>query len=387
MAADPSTTVLRERNVGYSAFDTGSNRWRYAWLWSAIWLVYLAQPFQEAWQLHDPVKRVVGVVTIATFAIMYISMFQLIRNRRQAGTPLPYPTRTLWTVASIALTTIAFLTIGQPASGLLVYLAVMAIFFYPNRIAIAAVLGILAASIVIPALVAGWSVDSNLTFSIFVAALAMWGVTQILQRNAQLAAAREELARLAVAEERNRLARDLHDILGHSLTVIAIKAELAGRLIRLDPGRAEAEVSDVEQLSRQALADVRAAVAGFREVTLAGELAGARSALTAAEIKADLPTAVDPLPPGRDELFGWAVREGVTNVIRHSGASACRIRVSPDEVEVCDDGQGPGDAGGDEPATVGHGLVGLRERAHAAGGSLHVGRGAEGGFSLRVRMP
>ena len=104
---------------------------------------------------------------------------------------------------------------------------------------------------------------------------------------------REENSRLELADERNRFARDLHDILGHSLTVITVKAELANRLIDVDPARARAEVADLERLSRDALADVRRAVQGYRELTLPGELARARTALSAAEITADLPNSTD----------------------------------------------------------------------------------------------
>ena len=140
------------------------------------------------------------------------------------------------------------------------------------------------ASVAVPAM-RGWQPDGSLAFQIFVSALAAFGVTQLIQRNMQLAAARNELTRLALADERNRFARDLHDILGHSLTVVAVKAELAGRLASLDPARAEAEIGDVERIARQALADVRAAAGGYREVTLDGELASARTALAAAGIE------------------------------------------------------------------------------------------------------
>ncbi|MDT5028003.1 MAG: two-component system, NarL family, sensor histidine kinase DesK, partial [Micromonosporaceae bacterium] len=180
----------------------------------------------------------------------------------------------------------------------------------------------------------------------------------------------------------------LHDILGHSLTVVAVKAELAGRLLRLDPARSEAEISDVERLSRQALAEVRTAVAGYRDVTLASELINARSALSAAGIDADLPTAIDVVPAAHRELFGWVVREGVTNVVRHSRASRCQVRIAPSEVEVADNGPpaaGASTAAEHAPPT-GHGLAGLRERAEAAGASLSVRRAPEGGFALTVRL-
>ena len=173
-------------------------------------------------------------------------------------------------------------------------------------------------------------------------ALAAWGVGQVIQRNAQLVAARNEITRLALADQRNQFARDLHDILGHSLTVVAVKAELAGRLASLDPQRAETEIADVERIARQALADVRAAAAGYGEITLAGELASAQTALAAAGVEADMPDQeTGQISRPQQELFGWTVREGVTNVVRHSGATRCRIRVSPSEVEISDDGCGP----------------------------------------------
>jgi two-component system sensor histidine kinase DesK len=210
----------------------------------------------------------------------------------------------------------------------------------------------------------------------------VFGIRRAILRSIELTAARKDFAELAVQEERNRFARDLHDILGHSLTVITVKAELAGRLIDANPSRAAAEVADVEQLARAALADVRAAVAGYRELSLAGELVAARTALQAAEVRADLPTVVDEVPEENRELFAWVVREGVTNVVRHSGAQRCTIRLGPSLIEVIDDGKGPTPDGG----ASGHGLVGLRERANKVGASLQVGQAADGGFRLAVRV-
>ena len=144
----------------------------------------------------------------------------------------------------------------------------------------------------------------------------------------QLRATQQELARLAVEDERSRVARDLHDILGHSLTVITVKAELAGRLVAADPARAAAEIADVEDLARGALADVRSTVSGFRGVSIATELAGARVALESAGIRASVPGTADVVPADARELFGWVVREGVTNVVRHSGATEATIRLA-----------------------------------------------------------
>jgi two-component system sensor histidine kinase DesK len=357
-----------------------SGKWRYGWLWGAIWVLYLAGPAAKAWQLPELARRIAGLTTLGLFAVAYIGTFVLLRSRRLRGRMISRPVSWLL-LAVLAVLGIGVMTVlGQPGIGVLVYLSVMAIFLLPPRAAWTSVAAILVASLVAPKLISGWRVDGVLTFQIFVAALAVWGIARIIERNGQLAAAREEIARLAVANERNRFARDLHDLLGHTLTVVTVKAELAGRLVSLAPERAEAEIADIERLSRQALADVRTAVSGYRDVSLAVELASARTALDAAGIEADLPGAVEKVPAERNELFGWAVREAVTNVVRHSGAKRCRVRITPDEVEVTDDGTGP--TGG----TGGTGLAGLRERAEAIGGTLTVGRAAEGGFSLRVRV-
>ena len=157
--------------------------------------------------------------------------------------------------------------------------------------------------------------------------IAMTGMFNLIRANSALRDAREELARIAVTSERERIARDLHDVLGHSLTTITVKAGLARRLLeRGDTARATEEVTDVERLGRQALADVRSTVSANRVASLAREVAGAREALRAAEIEAELPQAVDDVPAERQQAFAHVVREGVTNAIRHSGASKVHRR-------------------------------------------------------------
>ena len=183
----------------------------------------------------------------------------------------------------------------------------------------------------------------------------------------KLARAEQQVSTLAVAAERERIARDLHDILGHSLTAVAIKAGLAARLVEHDPAAAREQLAEVEAVARQALADVRATASGYREVRVAGEIASARSVLSAAGIEARLPTAVPALPEPVAELFGWVVREAVTNVVRHSHAHVCTITLEPDAVRVSDDGDGlpPG------PST-GSGLTGLSLRVEQAGMELRL---------------
>jgi len=206
----------------------------------------------------------------------------------------------------------------------------------------------------------------------------------LIEANKQLSRAREQIARLAVSEERLRFARDLHDLLGHSLSVIALKSELAGRLIKQAPGLAEHEVGDIENVARQALREVREAVAGYRQPTLAAEIAGAREAMTVAGIELQVEDDHDRLPPAVEALLAWTVREAATNVLRHSGAHHLGIRIETRDdhaiAEIVDDGRGGA-------ATPGSGLMGLRERVEELGGSLSAAPLPYEGFRIRVDVP
>lgn len=214
-------------------------------------------------------------------------------------------------------------------------------------------------------------------------------LTDLRERNMELTQARAELARVAVAHERERFARDLHDLLGHSLSVIAIKAELAGRLLHERVDDAASEVADVEQVARQALREVRQAVSGYRRPTLDDELEGARMALAAAGIEAEIERAAADLDPDVEALLAWTVREGATNVIRHSRARRCRVTVSSGLAgaiaEVVDDGAA---AEPDVQAGGGHGIAGLTERAERVHARIEAGRMDPGvGFRLAVSVP
>jgi signal transduction histidine kinase len=199
----------------------------------------------------------------------------------------------------------------------------------------------------------------------------------------------ELLDRAGIADIANRRVgacsggQDLHDILGHSLTVITMKAELAGRLLDVDLDRARTELKDLENLSRDALADVRSTALGLRGVSLPGEIAAARAALDAAGVDADLPSVADEVPSRWRELFAWTIREAVTNVVRHSGASRATVRITPRSVEVLDNGRGQSAAASD----TGQGLDGLRQRAMAAGAAIEVGDRPGGGFRVYVEVP
>ena len=197
-------------------------------------------------------------------------------------------------------------------------------------------------------------------------------LASLVEANAELRRAREQVAELATARERERVARDLHDILGHSLTTVAVKAGLARRVLDKggEPEVASAQIGEVEELARRALDDVRATVDGYREVRLSVELSNAAEALRAAGVDADLPRAVDDLDPALRSTFGYVLREAVTNVVRHAHADRVRVRLGKDHIEITDDGDGhPG--GG----RFGNGLSGLTERMRAVDGRLSTGPG------------
>ena len=202
-----------------------------------------------------------------------------------------------------------------------------------------------------------------------------------LARELQLT--RQQLADSAVAAERARIGRDLHDILGHSLTAIAVKAGLARRMAERGADGAAAEIADVERLAREALADVRATASGYREVSVGSEIAVAAMVLRSAGIIVQVPMAVDDVDPAGRELFGYVVREAVTNVVRHSRAHRCTVTLGPDWVQIDDDGVG---APTNETLSRGSGLSGLCQRVRESGGRLEVGPAAGGGFSVRATL-
>jgi two-component system sensor histidine kinase DesK len=371
-------------------------------VFAGVWLVYLLSPLTDVLHSDNP-WRVVGVLALLGFAALFLVGTLLIRDVRR-GEPAAQTKVWLLLGSMVVLLALAAPAGGQAVVGGAIYVAVLAVMALPGRVGAVVVVLVAVASEVVPRVVDGWSADNFFAFQVIVASFAAWGITQVIARNADLLRAREEIARLAVADERARMSRDLHDILGHSLTVITVKAELAGRLAEVEGApQARSEIGDVERLAREALADVRATVGGMRGVTLAGELAGARTALEAAGIDAHLPSSVDDVPVAWRELFAWTVREGVTNVVRHSHAERCVVRLSAKAVEVQDDGCGPaypapgrpgaGTAGanGLDGAVEGHGLAGLRERAVQLGARMSVGSGASAdglpGFVLRVEVP
>lgn len=346
--------------------------WR-RWTFPGLWLVYLAQTAGGVSRHSSGAWAVVGYVIVAAFAATYLLAIGAGWAQQDAWFYGLY-------LGGFALTAAEAFLARTDAFVFFIYLGVLTVAGL-RRYAAPIVAAMAAITLIVPAVAPGWGgPDYTDALVIVLVAFAMYAFFAVLQSNAELATARAEVARLAAENERTRIARDLHDLLGHSLTTITVKAGLARRLAeRGQHDRAGTEIAEVEQLSRRTLADVRAAVAGHRDVTVTGELATAREVLRAAGIEAELPGSVDVVDPTRSELFGWVLREAVTNVVRHARATTCTVRLGRTWIEVADDGRG-------STAGAGNGLAGLRERVAAAGGTVLVGP-ARPGWRVRVDVP
>ncbi|GAA1308171.1 sensor histidine kinase [Brachybacterium tyrofermentans] len=250
-------------------------------------------------------------------------------------------------------------------------------------------IGGLAVSGAIAAGITTGSLADALVFAVvtYMAGLSAFLIDRLLETTMQLSATREQLARTAVLEERERFSRDLHDLLGHTLSLIVVKAEAVRRFVPTDPDAAAEHARSIEEIGRSALGEVRQAVVGYRETTLADELEAARLALADAGMLIDIEvlTGAVELPGPVDRLFAWVVREGTTNILRHARARSCRILVESGggeaTLEITDDGGAVS-----APIRPGSGLAGLRERAEALGGVLVADREA-GGFRLGASVP
>ena len=342
-----------------------------------MFLGYLVTPLNQVFSApHPGLVRCAVVVLVALYACVYLAV----------AAPSRWPPRRVRVVAVIVMSACGISLAALLGPDDLVYMtyAIAAALIQTPPMA-GLVLGLATtAALLVGTTVTDGAPDINSASILVVLTIALFGTRQVLLSNAELRAARDEIATLAVAEERARMARDLHDVLGHSLITITVKTGLARRILESsgDETHAIAELRDVEHLSRTALSEVRATVSGYRTASLPAELVGARAALQAAEITADLPHAVDNVPAELQEPFAYVLREGVTNVIRHSGARRCEVRLGQSWIEVRDDGTG---AHGD--GTSGHGLAGLTERLARVGGVLTAGPAPGGGFVVRASVP
>ena len=343
--------------------------------WSPLlWVVYLGFFFIDPVVNHASQRLwTCDILGAAVFLLLYFGLFVLECPRAYMH------------IGGMVLLGVLFLPINMGACTFFIFAAAMLPFCVGTQLAAwigLVVIGGIGALEGLVRHIHGWTMFYSALFPVIIGA----GNTFLAERNRmnrQLRKANEELEHLAKLAERERIARDLHDVLGHTLSVITLKSELAGKLIDRDPGRAGKEIREVEQISRQALSEVRDAIRGYRTGGLAAELAHAKATLETAgvAVQCDAATSVQ-LPAIEESVLSLAVREGVTNVVRHARASNCRLHVAQQDgscrLEIADDGQG-------FYTLEGNGLRGMRERVEMLGGTLE--RTNRSGTTLIITLP
>ena len=366
--------------------------------WTLFTMVWLLFSVGFIVQVLGRGSSPIGTLAFLASMVAFVSMFVWLMLRY----PFPDPGLTLRGLRArlgllMVLAVLAFyveLVYGGGVPWRFMYVVVASAVILPTRYAASAVLAVTVFSGMFYAVRSGWEDlaahwGNLVPFALI--GMGMIAVGRLVVTVAELRTAREEIARLAVAEERLRFARDLHDLLGHSLSQITLKSELAGRLLPETPEteKTAKEIRDIEDVARKALGEVREAVSGYRQPALDGELKGAREMLEAAGISWWIENRAGVLPNGTDSVLGWAVREGVTNVIRHSRAKRCQIRVRQGGREICAEvtDDGVGSTSEHEGPVAGNGLSGLAERVARNGGNFEAGPLPEGGFALRVSLP
>jgi two-component system sensor histidine kinase DesK len=318
-----------------------------------------------------------AALSVGVFLALYAAAWMAIDQRQDQ--------RALMFTVGMAVLGLALMPFNVGANTYVVYSAALVPFLLPPSWAIVyfAVLiaHVIALAFVVP--VEGQMLGITTILIVMVGGLNLFYAEQ-KRRDALLGRAKEDLEEMAALAERERISRDLHDILGHTLSVIALKSELASRLADTDPARAANEIRDVERVSRDALSEVRSAVEGYRSSGLQGEIRNAARVLESAGVRLDVTIAAfpSPMPPRQESVLALALREAVTNIARHAHARRCWISVVEQNgarvLTVRDDGVGG-------VAREGHGLTGMRERVAAAGGSVTIG--GTHGTTITVSLP
>jgi two-component system, NarL family, sensor histidine kinase DesK len=375
----------------------GARLWRVSL--TPVWLVYLIEPVSSLFgHHHDALYIGGGMAIIAAFCVIFVLT---IADRDQSARR-----SLIWLGALYALAlTACILYGGEGAESLWIYVSAIAGLVVPAQRTALWILAVVGVSYVVTSLTSHIDMADflvNLLPTVLLG-LAMIGLRSHFELTRELSEARETVARLAASQERLRLARDMHDLTGQSLSMITLKSELALRLLgRLPAGpdrdRARDEIEQVGAVSRQTLHDIREAISGYRRPTLAVEIITARAALESAAITAyddpELTLMSGTFDPDAEAALAWCLREAVTNVVRHSGARTCHVGLARQDggggtdetltLEVRDDGRGHVGA---EPAGSGTGLRGMSERLSAVGGSLQLRPTGTPGFRLAATVP
>lgn len=337
-----------------------------------LYLVYLGFFFIKYFFVTPtPLELVAVFLTLGLFFYLYFTGYWRCGARQLVN---------VWGIAALG---VVMAPINSGANVFFIYAGAFAPFVGSGRATLLQVTGLL----VLVWLEAAWLQPTPyfwLPAAVFtpIVALANHHYVTMARKDSALRRSQAEVERMAQVAERERIARDLHDLLGHTLSVITLKSELAAKLVGRDRERAAAEIRDVERISREALAQVREAVTGYRRQGLQGEIDSASLALKSAGIAIEVTGHVPDVQTEVESVLAMVLREAVTNIIRHAGAQGCRIELSEDEervrLEIADDGRGGEYEGGS-------GIAGMRERVAAIGGSLRIEN--DGGTRLRLSVP
>ncbi|HEX6194741.1 MAG TPA: histidine kinase [Jiangellaceae bacterium] len=353
---------------------------------------------------ETPGNVMIGIMAVAAMhtAACLVLLHGSLRHRMDGG---PRPDKQRIAAASVTVGAVAavlawreylpWASDGMPDVGFISAAGVVFFFLAPLTAGLSArgatrVLGagvVTAFAIGLPATSSSGSIGVGSLVGVMTALAASYRLSVwMLDVVVRLDRARTTEAALAVAEERLRFARDLHDTLGRNLSVVALKSELAEALVTRDPDRATGEIRGVRQLAEDSLAEVRAVVRGHRVACLDSELSGSRSLLSAAGTECEMSGSGDELPEHVQSTLGWVVREATTNVLRHAEASSCRIDVQVDDgvarLSMRNDGVRE-----QQSVQTGSGLAGLRERLEAQGGTLTAGPDGNDHFVLTATVP
>jgi two-component system, NarL family, sensor histidine kinase DesK len=340
---------------------------------NTVYLVYLGFWFMQPYLDHAPMKEWLWLfLALALFFPLF-----LIAHRA--------PPRLRWIGAlGLFLLGVVYVPVNQSACGIFIYVAVSIAEVSESANTVVTLLLLESGVIVAECLLLNLS---TWVWSIGIGFSLLFGMNQFRMKqkrrgDSKLRMAHEEIEQLAKTAERERIARDMHDVLGHSLSLIVLKSELAGRLLSVQPARAALEIAEIEAAARQALAEVRKTITGYRSEGFASELTRAAQVLETAGVRLNKPAKAPYLPPRHEATLSLVLREAVTNIVRHAGASECSIELSTKrdstQLVIADDGRG-------DIRQEGNGLRGMRERVAELGGSLSLE--SNRGTRLQIELP
>ncbi len=358
-------------------------RWKVS---QAAMLGFLAYPISDV--LHRGLATPVAVVVLVALAVFGTAWLRAMWL--SLATTAPFRRIVPWLVVAGGIGVPLAFGVGTPGFvGLFIYLSIAAAVSLPLVATVPAIVTATTCAAVLlwrsPVRVSVDAAFGQLSY-VFWLGMMMAFYRRMMLLVIELRQAREDLALFAVTEERLRFARDLHDLLGHSLSTISLKAQLARRLAAGDPS-VVAEIADIESVAQQALTEVREAVTGYRLTSFPLELESARTALVAAGISVAVRGETAPTTARTDALLGWVLREAVTNVVRHSEAQACAIALTRRDDALVLDVRNDGVVATSTATAPGNGLRGLTERVESAGGLLRAGAEPGGGFRLTATLP